>query len=48
MTGYEGASSAGDLVGRALRELSSVEKYDEAIGGSDQHADRYRRPFERL
>ena len=33
MTGYEGASSAGDLVGRALRELSSVEKYDEAIGG---------------
>ena len=32
MTGYEGASSAGDLVGRALRELSSVEKYDEAIG----------------
>lgn len=33
MTGYEGASSAGDLVGRALRELSSVEKYDEAISG---------------
>lgn len=33
MTGYEGASSAGDLVGRALRELSFVEKYDEAIGG---------------
>lgn len=33
MTGYEGSSSAGDLVGRALRELSSVEKYDEAIGG---------------
>ena len=33
MTGYEGASSAGDLVGRALRELSSVEKYDEVIGG---------------
>ena len=33
MTGYEGASSAGDLVGRALRELSSVKKYDEAIGG---------------
>lgn len=33
MTGYEGASSAGDLVGRALRELSSVEKYDEDIGG---------------
>ncbi len=33
MTGYESASSAGDLVGRALRELSSVEKYDEAIGG---------------
>ena len=32
MTGYEGASSAGDLVGRALRELASVEKYDEAIG----------------
>ena len=32
MTGYEGASSAGDLVGRALRELSSVEKDDEAIG----------------
>ena len=33
MTGYEGASSAGDLVGRALRELSSVEKYDETISG---------------
>ena len=33
MTGYEGVSSAGDLVGRALRELSSVEKYDEAISG---------------
>ena len=33
MTGYEDASSAGDLVGRALRELSSVEKYDEAISG---------------
>ena len=33
MTGYEGASAAGDLVGRALRELSSVEKYDEAISG---------------
>ena len=33
MTGYESASSAGDLVGRALRELSSVEKYDETISG---------------
>ena len=33
MTGYEGASTAGDLVGRALRELSSVEKYDETISG---------------
>ena len=26
MTGHEGASSAGDLVGKSTRELSSVEK----------------------
>ena len=32
MTGYDSTASAGDLVGRALRELSSVEKYDEAVG----------------
>ena len=33
MTGYDGRACAGDLVGRALRELYPIEKYDEAAGG---------------
>lgn len=34
LTGYEGGSSAGEQVGRALRELQSIEGYDEEAVGS--------------
>jgi len=33
MTAYDTDEAAGDTIGRALRELSSAEKYDENVGG---------------